>query len=117
MILESRETAPLAKFRAERVRDPDAGMPPVTAAATLAMPTLSMSWFTSGRSPARLARVLDITEFSREARKAIEKARPVRREMSEKKPRSLISGRLGARSETENESKVATCHPPSFWRR
>ncbi len=93
--------APLEKLSAERVRDPEAGMPPVSDAAMFAMPTLSMSWFTSGRSPTRLASVLDMTEFSSEARKAIEKARPMRRLRSVKMPRLLISGRRGLRRSEE----------------
>ena len=110
-MLESRETEPLEKFRAERVSDPEAGMPPVKALARLAMPTPSMSWFTSGRSPTRLARVFDITEFSRAARKAMEKAMPMSRLMSEKNPRGPISGRRGARSARVKEAKVAVSQP------
>ena len=53
----------------------------------------------------------------RVARKAMEKASPVNRLMSEKKPRELISGRFGARSEIVKDSKVDTCHPANFWRR
>ena len=43
IILERRETAPLLKFSADLVREPEAGIPPVTEAARLATPTLSMS--------------------------------------------------------------------------
>jgi len=50
-MIEKRERAPEAKLSAERVSEPDAGMPPAMALARFAMPTANMSWLRSGWSP------------------------------------------------------------------
>ena len=102
-----------AELRAERVSEPEAGMPEKTPVARFAMPTENMSWLMSGRSPVREARDFDMTVFSNEARKAMAKATAVSKEICSKRSDSgLEQGSRGRRSESEKGANMAMSPKP-----
>src|SRR5215216_628903 len=99
------------------VNEPDAGIPPAMAVARFAMPTASMSWFTSGRSPVFEAKVFAINVFSSEARNASANAMLNSAEMSEKISDRIRCGILSIKSLNPNVAKVAVPAKGPVWER
>ena len=74
--LESLLTAPLDKFKADRVKDPEAGIPLKKAHPIFATPDPKISLLSLGRSPVRDAIDLVTTEISSVTKKANPNATP-----------------------------------------
>ena len=68
--------APLVQLKAERVKEPEAGIPPSKPQPTFAMPILNISWFASILLPAFAASDLPIEIPSNTQSNAIAKAGP-----------------------------------------
>tara|TARA_B100001173_G_C15833845_1_gene481671 strand:+ start:308 stop:778 length:471 start_codon:yes stop_codon:yes gene_type:complete len=95
--LESLLTAPLDKFKADRVKDPEAGIPLKKAHPIFATPDPKISLLSLGRSPVRDAIDLVTTEISSVTKKANPNATPESSEIllikSEGSRKTLRSGR------------------------